>query len=225
MEDSFRVRLLAFMLVGMPFIIGRKIEMTQQFRDDGTVVPVTLIHAEPNTVTQVRDVENDGYTAVQLGAGVSGKLSKPQAGHVKGLSPRRTLREFRVEEGHGMKRGDTLTLAAFEPGTRVDVVGFSKGRGFAGVMKRHHFKGGKATHGNKDQQRMPGSNASQRQGKVIKGQRMAGRMGGDRVTVKNLEIISINKETQVIALKGAVPGPRGGLVMMKTNSEDTIWRS
>lgn len=208
----------------MPFIIGRKIEMSQEFKPDGTVVPVTLIKAEPNTVTQVRTQEKDGYTAVQLGAEVAKKLKKPEAGHLKELPMVTTLREFRVNETT-LARGAEVKVDAFEPGMLVDVVGISKGRGFAGVMKRHHFKGHFATHGNKDQQRMPGSLASQRQGKVIKGQRSAGHMGDARVTVKNLEVVSVDPEKNVIALKGAVPGARGGLILIKTTTAQTIWQS
>lgn len=206
----------------MPFIIGRKLEMTQQFKEDGTVVPVTLVKAEPNVVTQVRTQEQDGYTAVQLGTDVTKRLNKPAQGHVQGLAQVKTLREFRVEETT-LSRGEEVRVEAFEPGARVDVVGFSKGHGFSGVMKRHGFKCGKMTHGNKDQQRMPGSIASQRQGKVIKGQRMAGHMGDERVTVKNLEVVSVDPENNIIAIKGAVPGARGGLVYIKSTETKSIW--
>lgn len=207
----------------MSFIIGRKIEMTQQFKEDGTVVPVTLILAEPNTVTQIRDQKTDGYTAVQLGSGVKTKLLKPQLGHLKDLPQVRTLKEFRISKETELQRGDTITVAVFEPGTRVDVTAISKGKGFAGVMKRHNFRGGDATHGNKDQQRMPGSIGSQNQSKVIKGQRMGGRMGGGNITVKNLEVVSTDANTHVIAIKGAVPGPRGGVVMIKARAGKTVW--
>jgi large subunit ribosomal protein L3 len=208
----------------MAFIIGRKIEMTQKFKDDGTVVPVTLILAEPNVVTQVKTMETDGYVSVQVGTEVEGGLNKPETGHVKDLPLVSLLREFRVDPGE-MKRGDTVTVEAFAPGVHVDVVGISKGRGFAGVMKRHLFHGKHATHGTKDQERKSGSIASQRQGKVIKGQRMAGRMGTDRVTVKNLEVISVDPVANVIALKGAIPGARGGLVMIKTRPGNTVWQA
>lgn len=209
----------------MSFIIGRKLEMTQQFSESGRVVPVTLILADPNTVTQLRDAEKDGYTAVQLGTEVVSSLKKAQAGHLKDLPQVRTLREFRVGADHGLSRGDTVGVDSFEPGTRVDVTGVSKGRGYAGVMKRHNFAGGRATHGNKDQQRMPGSIASHPQGKVIKGKRMAGRMGNDQVTVKNLEVVSIDPQKNIIAIKGAVPGPRGGLIMIKSRNAKTVWQA
>ncbi|MBI5369600.1 50S ribosomal protein L3 [Candidatus Uhrbacteria bacterium] len=206
----------------MPFIIGRKIEMTQQFKEDGTVVPVTLVKAEPNVVTQVRTQEKDGYVAVQLGAEVTTRLNQAEQGHLKGIAQVKTLQEFRIPET-SMNRGDEVRVDAFTPGMRVDVVGFSKGHGFAGVMKRHGFKGGKMTHGNKDQQRMPGSIASQRQGKVIKGQRMGGHMGDERVTVKNLEVVSIDPAKNEIAIKGAIPGARGGLIFIKSTESTSIW--
>ena len=206
----------------MSFIIGRKIEMTQQFKEDGTVVPVTLIRAEPNTVTQVRTQDADGYVAVQVGSEAKPKQPKAQIGHLKDLPLVSTLKEFRVESTE-LKRGDLISVEAFTPGIHVDVVGISKGRGYAGVMKRHHFHGKNATHGTKDQERMPGSNASQRQGKVIKGKRMSGHMGAERVTVKNLEVVSTDLETHIIALKGAVPGPRGGLVMIKARRGNSVW--
>ena len=207
----------------MTFIIGRKIEMSQQFRDDGSVVAVTLVKAEPNVVTQVRTVEADGYVAVQIGTDPRRELSKPEAGHLKDLQTFGVLREFR-QEATPLKRGDTIDVTAFTPGTKVDVVGVSKGRGFAGVMKRHHFSGGPATHGQKDQMRMPGSIASQRQGPVSKGQRMAGHMGDARVTVKNLEIVSVDPENHTLAIKGAVPGARGGLLLITARDVKNIWQ-
>ncbi len=207
----------------MPFIIGRKLEMSQEFKGDGTVVPVTIVAVEPNTVTQVRTPEADGYAAVQLGTDPHGGLNKPEAGHLKDLSAFSVLREFRVEKTD-LKRGDTIDVSAFAPGMKVDVVGTSKGRGFQGVMKRHHFSGGPATHGQKDQMRMPGSIASQRQGPVSKGQRMAGHMGDDRVTVKNLEVISVDPGARVLAVKGAVPGARGGLLLIIAREGQTVWQ-
>lgn len=198
--------------------------MSQQFKDDGTVVPVTLVKAEPNLVTFVRTQEKDGYHAVQLGTETAKHLNRAQQGHLKDLSPVKTLREFRSEDTT-LTRGDEVRVDAFTPGMRVDIVGFSKGRGFAGVVKRHGFKGQKATHGTKDQIRMPGSIGSQRQGKVIKGQRMGGRMGTDRVTVKNLEVVSVDPTTNVIAIKGAIPGARGGLVYIKSTEHETIWHA
>ena len=208
----------------MSFIIGRKHEMTQVFREDGRIVPVTLIQAEPNVVTQLRTEDVDGYTAVQLGTHVKGRdLNKSEAGHLKGLPEARVLREFRVKSTD-LTRGQMIDVSSFTPGMRVDVVGISKGKGFAGVMKRHHFSGGPATHGQKDQKRMPGSIGSQRQGPVIKGKRMGGHMGAERVTVKNLEVISVDLERHTIALKGAVPGARNGLVLIEARDGKRLWQ-
>lgn len=207
----------------MPFIIGRKIEMSQEFKADGTVVPVTLVSVEPNVVTQVRTQEKDGYVAVQLGTGVRRALVKPEAGHVKDLPSVGDLREFRVESTD-LKRGDTVSASVFTPGMKVDVVGTSKGHGFQGVVKRHHFAGGRTTHGQKDQVRMPGSLASQRQGPVSKGQRMAGHMGDARITVKNLEIVSVDADKNQIAVKGAVPGARNGLLLIIARDGKTVWQ-
>jgi len=209
----------------MPFIIGRKVEMTQQFTEDGTVVPVTLVQAAPNVITQIREEARDGYVAIQLGFEPPKHITKSEAGHLKDLPQVRTLREFRVDEiPENYARGVEIRVSDFLPGTKVDVTGSSKGRGFAGVMKRHGFKGGKATHGNKDQQRMPGSIASQRQGKVIKGKRMAGHFGDERVTVKNLEIVSVDVEKNILALKGAVPGARGGLILIRSHVRKQLWQ-
>ena len=207
----------------MPFIIGRKIEMTQQFREDGTVVPVTLVKADPNVVVQMRTTEKDGYVAVQLGTDVERILLKPEAGHVKELPSVGTLREFRVD-ATDLVRGNTVDVSMFASGMHVDVVGTSKGRGFAGVMKRHHFAGGPATHGQKDQMRMPGSIASQRQGPVSKGQRMAGHLGDERVTIKNLEVVSVDPVNNILAIKGAVPGARGGVLLVVSREAKTVWQ-
>lgn len=207
----------------MPFIIGRKMEMTQLFQDNGTVVPVTLVQALPNVVTAVR--EGMEGIKVQMGADPtrSALLSKSQLGHLKELPALKTLREFFVEKTD-LKRGDQVTVNTFVPGTRVTVTGTSKGRGFAGVMKRHHFAGAPGSHGDKDQHRMPGSIASQRQGPVTPGQRMAGRMGSQQVTVKNLEVVHINTQENTLAIKGAIPGSRGGLILIVTNDQSTIWQ-
>lgn len=207
----------------MPFIIGRKLEMTQQFLEDGTVVAVTLVKADPNVVTQLRSTEKDGYVAVQLGTDVKRTLPKPEAGHVKELPTVGTLREFRVDSTD-LARGNMVDVSVFSTGMHVDVIGTSKGRGFAGVMKRHHFSGGPATHGQKDQMRMPGSIASQRQGPVSKGQRMAGHLGDDRVTVKNLEVVSVDPVNNILAIKGAVPGARGGLLLVVSREAKTVWQ-
>lgn len=189
------------------------------------MVPVTLVRVEPNVVTQIRTTDADGYTAIQLGTHETKKtLSKSEQGHLKDLPIMHTLREFRVTDVGDAKRGDTRDASSFQPGMKVDVVGTSKGRGFQGVMKRHNFAGGKATHGQKDQMRMPGSIASQRQGPVSKGQRMAGHMGDQRVTVKNLEVISVDAAAKTIAIKGAVPGARNGLLLIKASEGKTVWQ-
>ncbi|MFH1253347.1 MAG: 50S ribosomal protein L3 [Candidatus Uhrbacteria bacterium] len=207
----------------MKFILGRKLEMTQVFRDDGMVVPVTLIKATPCTVTQVKTMEKDGYTAVQIGGETAKKLNQPEAGHVKDLSLIKTLKEFRLTSTD-LKRGDKIEVSMFEPGDKINVVGTSKGHGFQGVVKRHGFHGSPASHGHKDQLRMPGSIASRRQGPVAKGKRMGGHMGDARITVKNLEIVSINPDQQILAIKGAVPGARGSLVLIQTREGKTIWQ-
>ena len=189
----------------------------------GTVVPVTIVKAEPNIVTQVRDAEKDGYVAVQLGVDVRRHLSLPESGHLKDLPSFGVLREFRVEETT-LKRGDMVNVELFKPGMKIDVVGTSKGHGFTGVMRRHHFHGGPATHGQKDQMRMPGSVASQRQGPVSKGQRMAGHMGDARTTVKNLEIIAVDPAQQTLAIKGAVPGARGNILLITVRDGKRVWQ-
>lgn len=183
----------------MKYILARKIEMSQRFRADGTVLPVTVLEAGPCTVAGIRTPERDGYAAVRLGLGA-----------------RQRLREVRVPEVAGIDRGATITADTFAPGEFVTVVGESKGRGFAGVVKRHGFHGHPASHGHKDQLRMPGSIGSKRQGPVAKGKRMAGRMGGDQVTVKNLEVVEVDAEKNRLVIKGAVPGARGSLLLVKS---------
>jgi large subunit ribosomal protein L3 len=207
----------------MKFIVGQKLEMTQVFKEDGTVVPVTLVRVEPNVVTQIRSAEQDGYVAVQVGTDIRRALQRPQAGHVAGLEAFGVLREFRTDNTD-RKRGDTIDATVFVPGDKVDVIGVSKGRGFAGVVKRHHFHGSPASHGHKDQLRMPGSIGSRRQGPVQKGKRMAGHMGDARVTVKNLEVVSVDAERKILAIRGAVPGARGSWLMIHTREGSTIWQ-
>ncbi len=198
----------------MKFIIGRKLEMSQRFRDDGSVVPVTLVAVGPCVVTQVRTEKKDGYAAVQLGYGPGRNLAKPQRGHLAGLEPFRTLREFRTDDASSFSRGQVIAASVFAPGDTVEVEGVSKGHGFQGVVKRHGFHGHPASHGHKDQERMPGSIGSKRQGPVAPGKRMAGRMGSDQVTVKNLMIVAVDAEKGVLAIKGAVPGARGALLLV-----------
>lgn len=209
----------------MPFIIGRKIEMTQVFQEDGRVVPVTLVKVEPNVVTQVRHYEPQGFVGVQLGTDVTKKaLGKAQAGHLKDLATCKTLREFRVAATE-LERGQTVDVTVFEPGMKIDVTGTSKGRGFQGVVKRHGFHGSPASHGHKDQLRMPGSIGSQEQAPVAKGKRMPGHMGDDRVTVKNLEVVQIDPKQQTIAVKGAVPGARGSLITIVSREGSKVWQA
>lgn len=198
----------------MKFILGKKIEMSQRFKEDGTVIPVTLVAAGPCKVTQVKTKEKDGYNAVQIGFGFKKKINKPLAGHLKELENFSYLKEVRVEKPEDYKRGQEITLSIFAPGDKVKVIGSSKGKGFAGVVKRHGFHGHPPTHGHKDAERMPGSIGSGGIQRVFKGLRMAGRMGGERVTIKNLEIVEIDKKNNVLALKGAIPGARGSLVMI-----------
>lgn len=201
----------------MKFILGTKVEMTQEFDAKGNVVPVTLVEAGPCVVTQVRTLEHDGYRAVQVGFGTKRRLTKSLTGHLGELGKFRYLREFRIPEGMAFERGAKIDASVFAPGDKVQVVGFSKGRGFQGVVKRHHFSGSPASHGHKDQLRMPGSIGSKRQGPVAKGKRMAGRMGGERVTVKNLEVASVDPHKHLLALKGAVPGARGALLLIQSS--------
>lgn len=202
----------------MKMILGTKIGMTQVIGDDGVLVPVTLIQAGPVTVTQVKTVETDGYNAVQVGYGQGKNLSNAVAGHVKktgveGLSPK-VLREVRVDATEESKLGDTLSVEAFELGESVNVTGTSKGKGFAGGIKRHNFSRSKKTHGGNGNVRKPGSIGSMYPQKVFKGKRMSGRMGHDQVTVKNLIVAYIDPETNLIGLKGAVPGPKKGIVQI-----------
>lgn len=203
----------------MKFIIGKKLEMSQRFTADGKVVPVTLISAGPCTVTQVRTQAKDGYEAVQLGYAPKRRIGKAGRGHLTGLPTFGILREFRTDGASKYSRGQGVDAGVFVAGDSVEVEGMSKGRGFQGVVKRHGFAGHPASHGHKDQLRMPGSIGSKRQGPVAPGKRMAGRMGGDQVTVKNLEVVEVDAEKGTIAVKGAVPGARGSLVLLSGPGE------
>ncbi|WP_437584152.1 50S ribosomal protein L3 [Paramicrobacterium sp. CJ85] len=202
-------------------LLGKKLGMTQVWDEAGKVVPVTVIEITPNVVTQVRTPEIDGYNAVQIAAGEIDprKVTQPASGHYAkaGVTPRRHLTEVRTEDAADYSLGQELTVeGVFEAGQKVDVVGTSKGKGFAGVMKRHNFQGVSASHGAHRNHRKPGSiGASATPGRVFKGQRMAGRMGGDRVTVLNLTVHSIDAEKGIMLVKGAVPGPRGRIVFVR----------
>lgn len=193
--------------------------MTQVFKNDGTVVPVTRVQAGPCVVTQVKTTDNHAKAAIQIGYGEqkSFRLNKAEQGHLKGLSTVRFLRDVATTD-EGLKRGDQFTVAIFEPGEKVQVTGTSKGKGFQGVVKRHGFGGSPKTHGHKDQLRMPGSIGATDPGRVFKGTRMGGHMGTDRVTVKNLEIIEVLSETNELLIKGAIPGSRGNLLLISTNN-------
>ena len=199
----------------MKTLLGTKLGMTQLLAEDGRAVPVTLIQAGPVTVTQVKTVETDGYNAVQVAYGAGKNLSKAVAGHVKPakVTPK-YLREIRVDELPEVKVGEELDVSVFAVGDMVDATGISKGKGFAGTVKRHNFNTSKKTHGGNGDVRKPGSIGSMYPQKVFKGKRMAGRMGAERVTVKNLEVAYVDPETNLIGVKGAVPGPRKGLIIL-----------
>ena len=198
----------------MKALLGTKIGMTQIISEDGRAVPVTLIQAGPVTVTQVKTVDSDGYNAVQVAYGEGKNLSKAVAGHTKSakVSPK-YIREFRMESTD-LQVGDQIDVSAFTLGDIVDATGTSKGKGFAGTVKRHNFNTSKSTHGGNGNVRKPGSIGSMYPQKVFKGKRMAGRMGHERVTVKNLEVAYVDPTNNLIGLKGAVPGPRKGLVVI-----------
>jgi large subunit ribosomal protein L3 len=200
----------------MKALLGTKIGMTQIISESGAAIPVTLIQAGPVTVTQVKSVESDGYNAVQVAYGEGKNLSKAVAGHAKtaGVTPKH-IREFRVDElPADLKVGDVIDVTKFELGDMVDATGTSKGKGFAGTVKRHNFSTSKKTHGGNGYSRKPGSIGSMYPQKVFKGKRMAGRMGADRVTVKNLEVAYVDAASNLIGLKGAVPGPKKGLIVI-----------
>ena len=202
----------------MKVIIGTKIGMTQIIGEDGVVTPVTILQAGPATVTQVKTVETDGYNAVQLGYGQGKNLSKSVSGHVRkageNVNPK-VLKEFRTEDTPELKTGDTITVEAFELGDKVSVTGISKGKGFAGTVKRWNFEESRNTHGFKGNIRRVGSIGSMYPQKVFKGKRMPGRMGHDQVTVKNLTVAYLDKDNNLIGLKGAVPGPNKGIVTVE----------
>ena len=190
--------------------------MTQVFKEDGTVIPVTAVLAMPNVVTQIKTKDKEKYNSVQVGFGKAKKIAKPQAGHLKGLETVKTMKEFLVKEDdiQSIKRGDVITVEVFGAGDKVKVTGVSKGKGFQGVVKRHGFHGQKASHGHKDQERMPGSIGAGGVQRVFKGVRMAGHMGDEQVTVDGLEVVEVNPEKNILYIKGAVPGARNGLVII-----------
>lgn len=198
----------------MKFILGRKLNMTQIFDKDGVVHPATIVEASPVVVSQVKTVDNDGYAAVQLASGAKKveRLNKAMKGHMKDLGAFATLREFRTEGAPEQKVGDKIDLSIFKEGDTIEVAAISKSKGFQGVVKRHGFGGGPRTHGQKHSEREPGSIGGGLRNKVPKKMRMAGRMGGDRITVKNLKVLHIDAATNTLYISGAIPGRRGTLV-------------
>jgi large subunit ribosomal protein L3 len=200
-----------------PFLLGRKVGMLQHFREDGTVVGATIVSAEPNVVTFVRTPERDGYSAVQIGYGsvAERRVPKPALGHLKGLSPLRVLREVRLDDIAGFERGQQVGVGRFAAGDKVDITGVSKGKGFQGPTHLHHFKTGPKTHGSDHWRRQGSVGAGTTPGRVLKGMRMARKMGVDRVTVKNLEVLRSDAERGVLIIKGAIPGARNGVVFVR----------
>jgi large subunit ribosomal protein L3 len=201
-------------------LLGKKLGMTQVWDENNKLVPVTVVEITPNVVTQLRTPEVDGYSAVQIAYGQIDprKVTKPLTGHFEkaGVTPRRHVTEIRTPDAAEYALGQEIAVDIFEAGTKVDVVGTSKGKGFAGVMKRHNFKGVSASHGAHRNHRKPGSiGASSTPSRVFKGMRMAGRMGGDRVTVQNLTVHAVDLEKGLILVKGAVPGARGRIVFVR----------
>jgi large subunit ribosomal protein L3 len=202
-------------------ILGTKLGMTQVFDESNRIVPVTVVQAGPNVVTQVRTKDNDGYAAVQLAFGAIDprKVNKPKSGHFTkaGVTPRRFLAELRTTDADEYAVGQEITADVFEAGTEIDVTGTSKGKGTAGVMKRHGFKGLSSSHGTQRKHRSPGSiGGCATPGRVFKGLRMAGRMGHVKVTTQNLTVHRVDTDSGLILIKGAVPGPKGGLVFLKS---------
>ena len=199
----------------MKALLGTKIGMTQIIGEDGVATPVTLIQAGPMTVTQVKSVDTDGYSAVQVAYGEGKNLSKAVAGHVASakVSPKQ-IREFRIDDLGEIKVGDSWDVSEFAIGDSVDATGTSKGKGFAGTIKRHNFNRHRKTHGGKGNTRKPGSIGSMYPQKIFKGKRMAGHMGAEQVTVKNLAVAYISVADNLIGVKGAVPGPKRGLIII-----------
>jgi large subunit ribosomal protein L3 len=197
-------------------LIGRKVGMTQVFQDDGTMVAVSVLAIEPNTVTRLRTTERDGYTAVQLGTDVVKKLTKPEAGQLKDLPKVATIREFRVDDVGAYEVGQVVALTdLFTAGDDVDITGVSKGKGFAGHIKRHHFHRGPKSHGS-DHHREPGSiGPGTTPGRVYKGLKMAGHMGDERATIKKVRIVRTDPDRNLLLVKGSLPGPRGSLILVK----------
>jgi len=200
-------------------LVGQKLGMTRVFTEDGESVPVTVLHVAPNRISQIKTEESDGYAALQLAAGSASAsgVNKPQTGHFakSGVEPVRTLREFRLDDGEteGLELGKELSVEIFTAGQKVDVTGLSKGKGYAGTIKRHNFRGQDNTHGNSVSHRVPGSvGQCQTPGRVFKGKKMSGHLGNVRTTTQNLEIVKVDSERNLLLIKGAVPGSKSGIV-------------
>jgi len=211
----------------MKGLLGEKLGMTQVFDENNRIVPVTVVQAGPCVVTQVRSASVDGYSAVQIGFGAVDprRVNKPDTGHFAkaGVTPRRELVELRTDDATEYTLGQELTADVFESGQLVDVTATSKGKGFAGVMKRHGFHGVSASHGSHRNHRKPGSiGGASTPGRVFKGMRMAGRMGGERVTTQGLTVHAVDADRGLLLIKGAVPGPKGGLVLIRTAAKGNL---
>lgn len=203
----------------MKGIIGKKVGMTQVFDEQGTVTPVTVIEAEPNVIVQIKTVDTDGYNAVQVASGnvKEKRVNKPVKGHFDkaGIEYKKYLREFSVENTEGLNVGDEIKVSVFEEGQKVDVIGTSKGKGTQGVIRRHGFGRGRESHGSKFHRMPGGMGAASYPGRVWKGHRMAGKMGHERVTVQNLQVVKVFEDKNLLLVKGAVPGPKKGLVIVR----------
>ena len=197
-------------------LLGRKVGMTRIVDESGVITPVTIVELGPCYVTQVKTETSDGYSAIQLGFDQVPRLNSPEKGHLRNLPMLKHLREVATDDAETYKVGQILDVTLFTPGELVDVIGTSKGKGFAGVVMRHHFKGGPKTHGQSDRLRAPGSiGSTSTPGRVWKGLRGPGRMGNERVTTLNLSVVKVDSDRNLVAIKGSVPGPVGGLVMVR----------
>ena len=197
-------------------LLGKKVGMTQVFNDKGEIIPVTVLEVGPCFVTQIKSPEKEGYSAIQMGFGETRRLNKPARGHLKQVPSLRYLREVRTGNIANYQLGQKLNVTLFNTGDFVDVSGVSKGKGHAGVVKRHHFKGGKKTHGQSDRMRRGGSiGATTTPGRVLKGMRMAGQLGNKNATVLNIEVVQVDQERNLLAVRGAVPGAKGSLLFVR----------
>ena len=210
------IRILVLSFVNMKFIIGKKVNMSQTFRDNGDVVPVTVVKVDPIVVTQIKTKEANGYNAIQIGFSPNkeSRVNKPQVGHTKGLGSFSGFKEFKVDDVSKFKIGDKIDVSIFAPGDKVTLSGISKGKGFQGGVKRHGFHGGRRTHGQKHSEREPGAigGGARAGGRVAKGMRMAGRMGSDRVTTKGMKIVGVIPAENSLLIGGSVPGRRGTIL-------------